>query len=101
MRAPSIYTIAARVMPCRAGYRAVRDTVPCGIPCHVGYRAASGTIVCQVGAREWRTADLLAPPQLDLKQHGLTAHVRRGGDCVRRRDAATLRRGATLRCGAV
>ena len=25
--------------PCRAGYRAARDTVPCGIPCRAGYRA--------------------------------------------------------------
>jgi hypothetical protein len=44
-------------IPCRVGYRAVWDTVPCGIPCSVdtvpcgipcraGYRAVWDTVLC-------------------------------------------------------
>ncbi len=33
-----------RAIPCRAGYRAVRDTVPCEIPCRAGYHAARDTM---------------------------------------------------------
>ena len=44
--------------PCRAGYCAARDTVPCGIPCRVGYRAARDTvprgIPCRAGYRAAR-----------------------------------------------
>jgi hypothetical protein len=43
---------------CRAGYRAVWDTVPCGIPCCAGYHAARDTMLrvvpCRVGYRAVR-----------------------------------------------
>jgi hypothetical protein len=38
-------------MPCRADYRAARDTVPCGIPCRPGYHAVRDTVPCVIPCR--------------------------------------------------
>ena len=51
---------ANKHLPCHEGYRATRDTVPCGIPCRAGYRAGwdtvPGGISCRAGqCASWDT----------------------------------------------
>jgi hypothetical protein len=70
---------------CRVRYRAVRDTVPCGIPCRVGYRATIPVTLHSTTA---------VPRRTSARFTGCASARRRCGKCARQSSPTT---GSTCR----
>ena len=102
-----------RIAP--GGYRAARDTVPCGIPCRAGYRAARDTVpggrgthlqgdlaaACRADAIDVlpvRAAQLAHEPE--RRRRALHRHVHLLGGPLRRSGAAAPRPRRAVRRGA-